>query len=140
MAVKTFSTMVEFKKMIEPLITKAIDGASKKILDKLRDYIMEEYYDKYSPMVYSRTMQFYDSAKSMLLSPTSAQIYMDADSMNYGSYWDGETQLYMADAGFHGHASIFREGFFWKSFIEWCDENAVKILKEELKKQGLNIR
>jgi hypothetical protein len=63
---------------------------------------------------------------------------MDETLMHYNNYWDGETQLFMADAGFHGNAYIWREGFFWKDFIAYCDENAIKILKEELKKQGLS--
>jgi hypothetical protein len=82
-------------------------------------------------------MAFYDSAKSQLLSSTTAEIYMDADSMHYNDYWDGETQLYMADAGFHGNANIFREGYFWKDFVEYCNKNAISILRNELDKVGI---
>jgi len=140
MATKTFTTFVQLEGMINQCITRAVGEASNILLSKLQEYVMEDYYNLLKPEVYSRTMQFYDSAKAQLLSANSAQIYMDVDSMSYGSYWDGETQLFMADAGFHGNVSIFREGYFWKDFLAYCDANAIKILKVELKKQGLNVK
>jgi hypothetical protein len=139
MAVKTFTSTEQLKKMLEPLISKAIEKASQRLLSKLQEYIMEDYYNLYQPKIYQRTMSFYSSAVSNLLSPTSAEIGMDDTLMNYNNYWDGETQLYMADAGFHGNSGIYREGFFFKDFLAWCDENATAILVDELKKQGVPI-
>lgn len=137
MADRTFTSFVQLQKMIEPLIQKALQNATDRLLKVLQQYIMEDFYNLFEPEIYQRTMQFFDSAKSQLLSSTSAEIFMDADSMHYNNYWDGETQLYMADAGFHGNAYIWREGFFWKDFLAYCDSNAILILREELAKVGI---
>lgn len=137
MADRTFTSFVQLEQILNSAITKALKNATDRLLNVLQQYVMEDFYNKYEPVIYQRTMQFYDSAKSQLLSPTSSEIYMDADSMHYNDYWDGETQLYMADAGFHGSAYIWREGFFWKDFIAYCDKNAVNILREELAKVGI---
>lgn len=138
MATRTFTSMVQFQAMIEPMIQKAIENASQRLCEELRNFIQDDYYSLYKPKVYKRSYDFLNSASTQMLSSNSAKIFMDADAMDYNDYWDGETQLYMADAGFHGNVSIFREGYFWKDFIAWCDQNALKILREELKKQGLN--
>jgi hypothetical protein len=131
--------MVQLQNYIESVCTKAVEKASQRLLTKLQEYIMEDYYNLYEPSVYQRTMQFYESAVSNLLSPNSVEIGMDETMMNYGNYWDGETQLYMADAGFHGNVNIYRPGFFWKDFVAYCDQNAINILKEELIAQGLKL-
>lgn len=55
-------------------------------------------------------------------------------------HWTGEDQVYMADAGYHGNVNIYRDGHFWKDFEQYCKDNALNILKQELKKQGLNIK
>ena len=134
----TFTSFIQFEKMIQPLITEAVEKAASKMCDRLQYFIGDEYYLKYIPMVYKRSYQFLESATTNLLSPTSAEIGMDDTLMNYDD-WDGETQLYMADGGFHGSVDIFREGYFWKDYIKWCNDNAIDILEEELRKQGLNI-
>lgn len=55
-------------------------------------------------------------------------------------HWTGEDQVYMADAGYHGNFNIYRDGHFWKDFEKYANENAIDILKNELRKQGLNIK
>jgi hypothetical protein len=137
MATKKFTTWVQLENYLQSACTKAIENTAKILCAKLSEFIIEDYYQKYEPLVYQRTYQFLNSASQRLLSPTSAEIYMDETAMSYGNYWDGETQLYMADAGFHGSAYIFREGFFWKDFLAYCDENAISILRKELAKQGI---
>lgn len=125
---------------MEKACTKAVKNACGRLLGTLQELIESEYYDKYEPDFYKRTYQFWKSATMKMLNKTKGVIFMDADAMDYGSYWDGETQLYMADAGFHGSAYIYEEGFFFKKFVAYCEDNAVNILKEELQKQGIKVR
>ena len=93
-----FRTNVELQKYMEKACEKAVESACNRLLGTLQELIDSEYYDKYEPDYYRRTYQFWRSATMKMLNKTSGEIFMDADSMNYGAYWDGETQLYMADA------------------------------------------
>jgi len=137
MATKTFTSMVEFQDMMNKGITIAVETTCNRLLGTLQQLIDSEYYDIFEPNKYKRSYQFYRSAISRMLNKSAGEILMDADSMNYGEYWDGETQLYMADQGFHGSVDDFADGHFWKAFIEFCDKNAMKILREELANQGI---
>lgn len=131
--------MVSMENYIQHLCTEAIRYAMQRCVAKLREIIDEEYYSQYEPLVYQRTGSFYRSALATLLSPTSAEIGIDESVMNYGSYWDGETQAEFASRGYHGTTAIQTEGRFWASFEDWMNQNAIKVLKEELKRQGLNL-
>jgi hypothetical protein len=137
MATKTFTQWVQFQKMIEPKLTKAVENASIRLCSKLKDIIEEKYYNLYDPLVYQRTYQFLNSAMQRLISHKSAEIYMDANAMDYGSYWNGEVQTEFASRGYHGTTAIQTEGRFWADFCDWMNENAISILKEELIRQGL---
>lgn len=146
---KVFKTMIELQNHMQKAITKAVENASERVLQELQNYIMEDYYNLYQPEYYVRTKEFYKSAVAKMLNSNSAEIgiselYMSYQySANYRlqdnsmGHWTGEDQVYMADAGFHGNAYIYRDGHFWKDFEQWCDENAVNILREELQKQGI---
>ena len=46
----------------------------------------------------------------------------------------------MADAGYHGNFNIYRDGHFWKDFEKYANGNAIDILKNELRKQKLNVK
>lgn len=137
---KVFKTVIEPENYVESACTKAVENACNRLLGTLQELIDSEYYDKFDPDFYKRTYQFWRSATIKMLNKTSGKIFMDADAMDYGSYWDGETQLYMADAGFHGSVNIYEDGHFFKKFIEYCEDNAMDILKEELIKQGINVK
>ena len=99
-----------------------------------------EYYDQFEPDFYNRTYQFWKSASTRMLNKNCGEIFMDKSAMNYGSFWNGELQLLYASEGYHGSKNIQTEGKFWSAFIDFCDDNATNILKEELIKQGLTIR
>lgn len=143
---KTFTTMNELKNYLESACQKAIENAAERLLVVLQQYINDDYYNLYKPKLYKRTLQFYDSAVTNMLSSNTAEIKMDDTLMNYKNLdgsdgtWTGIEQLYMAEAGFHGNVSIYRDGHFWKDFETYCNEHAVDILREELIKQGLNIK
>ena len=141
---KTFSTTVQFQKMIEPLITKAVKNTCDTLLKKLQQLIDTEYYDAYDNETYTRTRQFYDSAITEMLSNSVGMIFMDANAMNYpfsgrGWAWSGQQQLESANQGIHGgwSTSESEQHRFWDAFEEYCEKNAIKILREELAKVGL---
>lgn len=157
MATKVFSTMVQFQKMIEPLITKAVENTAKRLQEKLVEIIDSDYYAQYDPLYYKpRTYAFLKSAVSRMLDSKTASIGIDDEYFNYeyparymmfengggtdrnvSGHWTGEDQVYMASQGYHGTYNIRTEGRFWESFIDYCEENAVLILREELAKVGI---
>jgi hypothetical protein len=139
MAAKTFTTMVQIQDYIEHKCTEAVRYAMQRCVEKLREYIDEDYYEQFVPDFYTRTRQFYKSATATLLSATSAEIGIDYSMMNYGSYWDGEVQTEFASRGYHGTTEIQTDGRFWDDFVAWMDENAIDILRQELLRQGLKL-
>lgn len=139
---KTFSTTVSLKNYLESACNKAVENACNRLLGTLQQLIDSEYYDVYDPVWYNRTYQFWESATTKMLSNTCGQIFMNPNAMHYGSGWSGEEQIQAANLGIHG--GMFTDATlqhrYWDKFIEYCDENAVQILKEELKKQGLSTK
>lgn len=144
--------MKDLQNRINVACRKAVENASNIILNELQKYIKEDYYKIYSPECYKRTEAFYKSAVANMVGKSTATIGIDELYMSYqypakytyldgtDGHWTGEDQVYMADAGFHGNVNIYRDGHFWKDFERFCDENAINILKKELRKQGLNVK
>ena len=104
--------------------------------------IDEEFYDVFTPDFYRRTYQFWESAITKMMNQTCGQVFMDKSKMNYNSFWTGERQLFAANIGSHGGiiTDETKEHRFWDTFIAFCEDHALDILKEELKKQGLKIK
>lgn len=140
MATRTFTTTVPLQNYLESACEKAVETACNRLLGTLQELIDTEYYDQFEPNYYKRTYQFWQSATVKMLNHNCGEIFMYERAMNYGDYWNGECQLQFASRGYHGTTEIKTEGRFWQSFIDYCEENAVKILKEELRKQGLNVK
>ena len=137
---KVFRTRAEISSALEPLCNKAVENACNRLLGTLQELIDTEYYDQYEPERYKRTYSFWRSAMTKMLSNNCGQIFMNEDTMDYGQFWSGELQLEYASQGYHGTEYIQTKGRFWDSFIEFCEKNAVKILCEELQKQGISIK
>lgn len=147
---KVFKTTIELQNYIQESCAKAIENTCNRLLGVLQEYILSEYYDEsvYEPTgKYHRTMQFYNSAMTEMLSDTCGKIFMNSDKISYpfsgyGWSWDGATQIYEANQGSHGgwtsEESVKHK--YFDEFENYCNENAVKILKEELKKQGIDIK
>lgn len=140
MAKKTFTTMVSLENYLESLCEKAVENACNRLLGILQQLIDEEYYDQYEPEKYIRTYDFWMSATTKMLSKNCGEIFMDKDAMNYGDFWNGELQLLYASEGYHGSKYIQTEGRFWESFLNFCENNATNILKEELNKLGIKTK
>lgn len=138
-AVKNISDM---KILINSACNKAVENACNRILGHLQQIIDEEFYDVFEPEYYHRTYQFWRSATTKMLKQAYGQVFMDRDAMNYNNFWTGEKQLHHANIGSHGGwiTDETKEHRFWDVFIEFCRENCIDILLEELQKQGLCIR
>ena len=134
---KTYSALVT---AMNKNINVAVENACNRLLGTLQQLIDTEYYDQFEPDYYKRTYQFWRSATTKMLTQNCGEIFMDEDAMNYGTYWDGELQLQFASRGYHGTTAIQTEGRFWQTFLDFCEQNAVKILKEELIKQGIQVK
>lgn len=116
----------------------AIENVSKIVRNKLQEFILEDFYNTYSPLFYSRTNAFLKSPKYNLLGNTTAEIFVDTDIMHYLDI-TGEDVANLASFGFHGNIDIFKEGFYWSDVIKWCNDNVPKLIKKELRKQGINL-
>lgn len=147
MGTKVFTSIVGIKLAIEAMSNKAVENACNRLLGKLQEFIYTEYYDQFDPVEYQRKEQFYKSATTDMLSQLMGQIYMDSDKMNYpwngtGWEWTGQQQLESANVGSHGgwttETSVQHR--YWDKFMEYCENNAITILKEELAKQGLKSK
>ena len=137
---RTFTSIVELQGAMEQCCTVAIQNACEILLAELQRLIRSEFYDQYTPTMYNRTYQFLESATKEMVTDLCGRVFMDAGRMNYlEPHWTGEVQLEAANRGLHG-GYIKREGRYWDSFMEYCNANALNILKQELRKQGLNVR
>ncbi len=134
--------MNDLKKQVDIACGKAVENACNRLLGSLQEIIDTEFYDVFEPDYYKRTYQFWRSATTKMLNQNCGQIFMDKDAMNYGNFWTGEKQLHEASIGSHGgwFTDETKEHHFWEAFISFCEEHALDVLKQELRKQGLNIK
>ena len=133
-----YKTITEIKNDAQLRCNKAVKSACERLLEKLRETILEEYYNQYTPKEYMRTFQFLDSAMTKMLTANTGLIYMDEKAMDYKE-WTGKLQLEYSSQGYHGSEEIQTDGRFWESFSTFCENNVRQILKEELIKQGVPI-
>jgi len=129
------------KKQVNTACSKAVENACNRLLGSLQEIIDTEFYDVFEPDFYKRTYQFWRSATIKMLNQNCGAVFMDKTAMNYNSFWTGEKQLLAANIGNHGGwiTDETKEHRFWEVFTKFCKEHAIDILKEELRKQGLNI-
>lgn len=131
--------MAQIQNHIETVCNVAVETTCNRLLGTLQHLIDVEFYDQFEPDFYKRSYLFWKSAMSKMLNQNCGEVLMDEATMDYGAYWNGELQLQFASRGYHGSTEIQTEGRFWKRFIEFCEDHAVEILKEELVKAGLKL-
>ena len=148
---KTFSTMVSLQNYVESACSKAVKETSNILVEKLKDLIQTRYYDLFDPNVYIRTEAFLRSAVANMIDSNTASIGIDEAFMDYQypanyrlqdstiGHWTGEDQANMAERGYHGTYYIHTDGHYWSEFVQWCDKNAISILRENLIKAGLTL-
>lgn len=136
---RTFTSNIQIQNFLESACEKAIQETAKIVRDKLEEFINEDFYSMYRPQFYDRTYSFLKSPKFNLLDTKTAEVFIDDDVMHYLGI-SGNDVATLASYGFHGGIDIFRPGFYWTDFIKYCDENVPRLIKENLKKQGLQIK
>ena len=136
-----YNSAASLQKAIESKCNKAVEITCNRLLGELQQLIDSEYYGKFDPEMYKRSYQFYESAMIKMLSTTCGEILMNPSAIHYDRNWDGLTQISAANEGVHGGYTTAESlsGHYWDSFIEYCSANAIPILKEELRAQGLPI-
>lgn len=139
---KVIKNMSELKKQVDIACGKAVENACNRLLGSLQEIIDTEFYDVFEPTFYKRSMQFWRSATTKMLSQNCGQIFMDEYKMDYNDFWTGEKQIRAAAIGSHGGwvTDETKEHRFWETFITFCEEHAIDILKEELRKQHINVK
>ena len=143
----SFSNFADFEKYLNQKINVAVKEACVRLLDELDSIIMEKYYEAYNPTgdvtrtkSYFRSFQFYSAATAKMMNQLTGCVFMDEDAMDYGEFWDGERQLAYAAEGYHGRKEIQTQWKYWDVFLEYVEKNSFKILKEEMKKQGIPLK
>lgn len=136
---RVFTSIVDLQNAMQQSIDIALKNVASAVKYKLKDYILEDFYTLYSPHVYQRTYQFLSSADAISINPTTYKVFINMDNMHYKEAYPEEV-VSLASEGYHGNTSIFREGYFWEDFIDWCEVNIPILMKSELRKQGLNVR
>lgn len=143
MASKVFRTPVELKNYIQVLCDKAIKATVEEAKKQLIKCIDEQYYKdpEFYPNVYERTEAFLNSAASQLLSNNSAEIYIDVEGMHYKNNFNAMQVITWASNSQHG-ANYYQTSTpdFWSTYIEWCNENLIELLKINLRKVGLKVK
>lgn len=161
---KKFKTLDGLYKHINNCLKNAMEIASKKTMEELKGYVAKEWYaENGTPQSYNRTWEFYESIVFYVevLSDKKIESGIQSDTnlikakKDDSSYWNQHMSLDeidVADAipkwidygnnpnGSHKIAYEFK-GIYMTDYIkEWAEQNYKKILKEELKKQGLKFR
>lgn len=145
MAQKVFKTTVDIQNYLESACEKAVASVAERMVEELKSYIREDFYNQYKPKFYTRTYELLNSPKYNMLNSNSAEIFIDMDVIHYlvgdPQYDTTEEDIVkMASLGYHGSMDIFRPGMFWEDFLNWCNTNVTDLLKAALQKQGLTIK
>lgn len=139
---KTFSTIADLQACIQSACEDAVCETAEAAMVKLRECIEEQYYDdpEFYPEFYRRTEKFLNSAAWQLLSPTSAAVGVDTNSMQYRNDFSTKQIVEWASESKHGKYIQTGTEDFWSVFIKWCDENLIKLLRQNLQKHGIKTK
>lgn len=138
--VKTYTALVN---ELNNRVTLSVQNVAKIVCDKLWECIDEQYYNDpgFYPNIYKRTETFLNSVTYEMLEKNSARVGIDIAGMHYKNGFSARQVVDWAKESMHG-APMYQTDTedFWSVFIEWADENVPKLLKSELKKNGLNVK
>ena len=68
-------------------------------------------------------------------------VYLDTVAMHYRNSFNPKQVVSWAAESKHGADKLQTDTQdFWTSFMEWCDNNLVELLRQNLRKCGLNIK
>ena len=141
---KTFSTIADLQTYIRSACEDAVCETAETAMAKLRECIEDQYYDdpEFYPEFYRRTEEFLNSAAWQLLSPTSAEVGINTAYMQYKNGFDPKRVVEWASESKHGSSwrNTTNTEDFWSVFIKWCDENLIKLLRQNLQKHGIRTK
>lgn len=140
MAIKTYKGLVT---ALNKNINVAVKETANEMKEKLQECIDEQYYHdpEFYPNIYKRTETFLSSAAMQMLSSNSAEIYVDIEGMHYKNGFDSWQIVRWASKSKHG-SDYYQTGTsdFWTTFLDWCNNNLMNILKTNLRKHGLQVK
>lgn len=140
---KTFSTIADLQSYIQSACEDAVCETAKTAMEKLQECIETQYYDdpEFYPEFYCRTEEFLNSATWQLLSSTSAEVGVDTAYMRYKNGFDPKQVVEWASESMHGSWKYqTNTEDFWSVFLKWCDENLIKLLRQNLQKHGIKAK
>lgn len=136
-------SMSDLSKVLESRIKKALEMTALEAQKSLYQCIDEQYYKDpgFYPNVYKRTEEFLKHAAYQMVSSNIAEIYIDIEGMHYKTNFSPWQVVKWASESKHGAEYYQTENTdFWTKFIDWCNDNLINILKNNLIKQGLKIK
>lgn len=147
----TFKNKSELEEFLLNKSGYALKNAQNIIYDIIQRFI-REFYSDYSPEMYERTYQLYNSlVKSGVEwnggNGYTVYVYFDYNSLNYmtGAQPSGEQVMDAAAYGGHGAEGLKvvhgKTGVgVWESPMRYISAEAINILKEKLIEQGIPIK
>ena len=126
----------------------ALFKAQEEVYNIIKKFL-DQFYADYDPIMYQRTNQFLNSLVKSRVVPDgkgySAEVYFDLDYIyRTGSYPTGEQVMQAAKYGGHGAEGLRvmsgKSGVdVWNSPLQILDTEAIKILVDMLKAEGIPI-
>lgn len=154
---RTFKNEIELKNFLLAKCKAALVQAQEKVYHILEGF-MQEYYADYSPELYKRTYQLYDSLIKFDIIPTlngyETKVGFDIESLKYvtGAQPSGEQVMKAASTGHHGAVGVsngvdlkFVAGntgtILWNEQLRvGIQAEALEILKNALISEGIPIK
>lgn len=128
MAIKSID---ELEKILQPKIKKAVTNVVMHFSDELKKYINSEIYENNKEIISKNIMSSLKSTNysvRSLPSGASAEIFVRKDIINN-----------LKDKNGNSIETILDDALLDR-FIEYCNKNYAKVLKAEMKKQGIPIK
>ena len=144
-----FKNEKELEKFLLAKCRDALFKAQEEVYNIIKEFL-DQFYADYDPIMYQRTNQFLNSlVKSRVTSDGkgySAEVYFDLDYIyRTGSNPTGEEVMQAAAYGGHGAEGLRvmsgKNGIdVWNSPLQILDDEAIKILVDMLKAEGIPIK
>lgn len=128
MAIKSID---ELEKILQPKIKKAVTNVVMHFSDELKKYINSEIYENNKEIISKNILSSLKSTNysvGSLPSGASAEIFVRKDIINN-----------LKDKNGNSIETILDDALLDR-FIEYCNKNYAKVLKAEMKKQGIPIK
>jgi len=141
-AINSLRTKSQLQSYLEKICETAVRETAKTVKEELTRCIDMQYYSDpgFYPNVYKRTEKFLNSVAVQMLSGQVAEVYVDIEGMHYKNNFSSHQVVTWASESKHG-ADYYQTSTqdFWTTFVKWCDENLLVLLKVNLMKYGIYI-